>query len=92
MGFSIRFNWVLQIEPPGLLDVSGIYSFEKEGNRFFPLDTPIDLIDLKRNAIAKIKVMSFVNKAAITAGQYEVIKIYAGSEKQVLTNYWIENE
>lgn len=96
LGSSIKFNWVLQIEPPEDLKVQGSYQFEKSGNRVFPLDTPIDLIDLNRNAMAKIKVVSFLNsytdKGGVTTGNFEVIKIYTGTEKSVLSNYWVENE
>jgi len=59
MGFSVKFNWVLQIEPPEALQVNDTHTFKKPDSRVFPLDTPIDLIDLKRNAIAKIRIKSF---------------------------------
>lgn len=92
MGTSVTFNWVLQIDRPDSLKVQQSYRFEKSGNRVFPVNTPIDLIDLQRNAIAKIKIASFLNKPDLTSGSFEVIKIYTGNEKSVLTNYWIENE
>lgn len=92
MGSPLKFNWVLQIEPPVSLEVQRSYPFEKPGNRMFPIGTPIDLIDLDRNAVAKIKITSFLNKLDITTGSFEVIKIYAGTEKSVLSNYWVENE
>lgn len=96
MGSAVKFNWVLQIEPPDNLKVQGSYLFEKDGNRVFPLGTPIDLIGPDRNAIAKIKILSFENSTkdtgGITTGSFEVTKIYTGTEKSVLTNYWIENQ
>lgn len=91
MGFSITFNWVLQIEPPQALEKEGLYKFEKPGSRAFPLNAPIDLIDLDRNAIAKIRIKSFSNQGGVTTGEYSVLKIYVGQEKAVLTRYWIEN-
>ncbi|AJQ95463.1 hypothetical Protein YC6258_03427 [Gynuella sunshinyii YC6258] len=36
--------------------------------------------------------MSFKNLLNKTTGEFQVIKIYSGNEKEVLTNYWIENE
>ena len=92
MGFTLKFNWVLQIEPPEVLTTKSSYLFEKAGCRVFPLDTPIDLIDLERNAIAKIKISSFSNDGAITTGEYLIVKIYADVEKTVLSNYWMENQ
>ncbi len=92
MGFSVKFNWVLQTEITDTLLVGKSYSFEKSGNRVFPINTPIDLIDSSRNAIAKIKVTAFTNEPLVTRGSFEIVKIYEGDEKAVLSNYWIENE
>ncbi|WP_044617761.1 DUF2584 family protein [Gynuella sunshinyii] len=92
MGFSIKFNWVLQIDFEIELVPGSSYNFSKDGNRVFPLQTPIDLIDSSRSAIAKIRIMSFKNLLNKTTGEFQVIKIYSGNEKEVLTNYWIENE
>ena len=92
MGFSTKFNWVLQIEGPDFLDISNNYSFSKEGNRVFPIKTPIDLICMNRTAIAKIQIIEFTNKDSITDGVFRVLKIYEGIEKEVLSNYWLENQ
>ncbi len=92
MGVDIRFNWALQTELLGELEEKATYTFEKSGNRIFPLKTPIDLISMNREAVAKIKVTEFTNKIEITTGKYEVVKIYQGTEKEVLTQYWRENQ
>ncbi len=92
MGFCVKFNWVLQINPPKKLETQTRYKFEKMGNRIYPLETPIDLIDKDRNAIAKIKLMFFQNTIEQTSGEFEIIKIYQGEEKRILTNYWFENQ
>jgi len=92
MGFKIKFNWVLQIDSPEIVELNQQYSFCKRGNRVFPIDTPIDLIDNKRNAIAKIQIQSFKNETNKTSGSFRVIKVYEGSEKAMLTSYWHENQ
>lgn len=92
MGFEIKFNWALQIEPAADLAEGGVYDFSKSGNRIFPIEIPIDLINSKREAFAKIHVLEFANTKTGTKGKYKVIKIYNGEEKNILTNYWIENE
>ena len=56
MGFPIKLNWVLQYDPEEHLEVGRVYSFEKGGNRVFPLNAKIDLISSSRTAIAKIKI------------------------------------
>ena len=92
MGFSIKFNWVLQFEPAKKLETGMTCSFEKTGNRVFPLATPIDLIDSRRTALAKIKIISFANTINATTGTFEVVKIYTGEEQSVLSDYWAENQ
>ena len=93
MGFGITFNWALQIEvSPDDLKENMIYDFVKSGNRVFPLETPIDLINLQREAVAKVSIMEFANDRSGTRGKYKVIKKYTHEEKLMLTNYWIENE
>ncbi|MBM3232557.1 DUF2584 family protein [Candidatus Pacearchaeota archaeon] len=91
MGIDIRFNWALQITPPKDLKERETYSFEKPGNRIFPLETPIDLITMDREAIAKIEVTEFTNRPGTTTGTYQVIKKYSGSERKASTRYWKEN-
>lgn len=92
MGFSVKFNWVLQFELEGKIENGCTYSFEKKGNRVFPIETAIDLIDSKRTALAKIRILSFTNSHDNTTGVFEVVKVYFGEEKSVLSNYWLENQ
>lgn len=92
MGFEIKFNWVLQIEPADDLIPGEVYYFKKSGSRAFPIETSIDLINLSREAIAKIHILEFNNTNKETKGKYRILKIYEGEEKKVLTNYWIENQ
>jgi len=74
------------------LKVGSSYEFKKPKYRVFPLATPIDLIDLERNAIAKIKILSLTNTNDETTGKFEILKIYTEMEKDVLSNYWLENQ
>jgi len=76
MGQAIRFNWVLQTDAPDMPKAGGVYEFSKPGNRVFPLNTPIDLIDPDRVAIAKIRITSFSNDKDSTTGVYKIVKIY----------------
>ena len=92
MGFQIKFNWVLQIDLQDQLEPNKEYNFSKTGNRVFPIKTPIDLINLNRIAIAKIELLEFMNTENNTSGKYIVLKVYSGEEKNILTNYWEENQ
>ena len=92
MGMDMRMNWALQIDPPDTLEERARYRFEKPGNRMFPLETPIDLISMDREAVAKIKITEFTNRIGVTTGIFEVVKLYQSIEKEVLTHYWKENQ
>lgn len=92
MGFEIKFNWALQAEPKEKLEENLVCAFAMHGNRAFPIDTPIDLLNFKREAMAKVKVLEYTNAKNETKGKFKVVKIYQGQEKEILTNYWLENE
>jgi hypothetical protein len=91
MSFSVKFNWVLKIDPPADLTPGETYPFSKPGNRVFPIGTPIDLINEERQAVAKIRISEFTNDSEKTTGSFTVIKLYEGTEKETLSNYWKEN-
>lgn len=91
MGYPVKFNWVLKIDPPDDLRVGGDYRFSKPGTRVYPVGSLIDLIDLDRQTIAKITVTQCTQDEEATVGQYTVVKIYQAEEKNVLTTYWREN-
>ena len=86
MGFGIKFNWAMQIEPPMGLDENSIFEFEKQGNRVYPLSIPIDLIDLERNAIAKIKIIEFTIVIQICM----LCSLFIYSSNKILINEWIK--
>jgi hypothetical protein len=96
MGYITEFNWALKLKPEqGLhensLEVGMIYDFSKEENRIYPLDIPIDLINENWEAVAKVVITQLENKKGKTSGKFKVLRIYKGTEKDILTNYWREN-
>jgi hypothetical protein len=92
MGFKTEFNWVLKL--PDLdklvLEVGNEYEFTKSENRIYPINRPIDLIDDRWNAIARIKISEVKYTQDSTLGKYSIMKIYSDSEKEFLTKYWRE--
>ena len=95
MGFKVEFNWALKLKPEnGLkedeLEVGKTYEFWKSGNRIYPLNIPIDLINQNWEAVAKIIVVEFKNLENRCLGKYKVIRLYEGEEKRILTDYWRE--
>lgn len=95
MGYVTEFNWALRLKPEqglneGSLKEGSIYEFEKEGYRTYPVGMPIDLVNNVWEAVAKVIVVESMCKNRKTRGKYKVVKIYKGTEKVVLTNYWRE--
>lgn len=96
MGFKTEFNWILKLKQENWLDekilvVGSVYLFSKDEYRVYPVNHPIDLINKDWEAVAKVLVTAFTNKDGKTIGEYKVLKIYCGQEKEFITNYWREN-
>jgi len=93
MGSKIEFNWALKLNPENGLNESilregEIFEFTKNGNRVYPINIPIDLINQDWIALARVVIIEFTNKENITSGRYRVVRIYNENEKEVITNYW----
>lgn len=95
MGFIMEFNWVLKLsQENGLeqdrLTVGRKYPYRKSGFRIYPVNMPIDLVNGRWEAVAKVKVCSFSFDGLNTTGEFEIIRIYDGTEKDALTKSWHE--
>lgn len=89
MGFVVEYNWVLklsQIDYP--LVIGDEYSFEKSSTRMYPLNMPIDLLDKDWTAVGSCVITELSYRNNMTTGKYKVLEIYAGSKKNILTDYW----
>ena len=96
MGYKTEFNWALKLKPEEGLEESGLeenkdYEFTKKEMRIYPIKIPIDLINNNWEAVAKIVILKCKIGDGKTSGLFNVIKIYQGQEKEILTNYWREN-
>lgn len=89
MGFKSEFNWALKLNDlEKKLEVGKEYAFSKDDYRDYPIDMPIDLIDQDWKALARVIIKSCMVKDGKTSGKYEIIKIYEGIEKDILSKYW----
>lgn len=92
MGYLSEFNWVLKLKSDQGLDESNlesgkIYSFNKSGKRNYPLGFPIILVNNDWEAVGNVDIINFTNDGIDTKGNFKIIKIYNGVEKEVLTNF-----
>lgn len=93
MGSKIEFNWVLKLKPENglnenILKEGEIYQFTKTGNRIYPINIPIDLLNQDWKALARVIVIEYTNKENIITGRYRVVRIYTEEESRNITNYW----
>ena len=91
MGFKTELNWALKLKL-GLQDlkINKVYSFSKDEYRVYPIGIPIDLINDKWEAVAKVIIIEAKNSDEKTTGKYKILRLYEGKEKEVLTKYWRE--
>ncbi len=79
MGYDIRFNWILQLTPkqgfPKTIKQNKIHSFEKDGERIYPIETPLDLMDEERNIKAKIMITEITIIKNKTTGKFKIIEV-----------------
>ncbi len=95
MGFVTEFNWALKLSLKNGLDEKGLkvgkaYQFKKDECRTYPIDIPIDLLNKNWEAVAKVVVLNYSCTSDRTTGEYQVLKLYLGKEREFLTNYWHE--
>jgi len=94
MGFKAEFNWALKLKQEQGLALKPkkgkSYSFSKDEYRIYPIGIPIDLVNAKWEAIAKVEIEESTNWNGKTRGTYRILKVYEGQEKEVLTKYWRE--
>ena len=88
MGKNLEFNWILKLAEEDI-DLTGkLVKFEKEGERIYPIEIPILLVDDDWNAYAFVKVLSCLNLRNRTLGKYILEKILYDQEKELLTNLY----
>ena len=90
---KVEFNWALKLKPENglnedILKEGEIYEFTKSGNRVYPINIPIDLINQDWTALARVIVIEYTNKENITTGRYRILRIYNEEEKSKITDYW----
>ena len=96
MDSKIEFNWALKLKPENglnedILKEGEIFEFTKTGNRVYPVNIPIDLINQDWIALARVVVLEYTNKENIVTGRYRILRIYNDEEKRTITDYWAKD-
>jgi hypothetical protein len=72
------------VKPPKL-KAGKVYNFKKEKQRLYMIDTPMNLLSDKWEAIAMILVTEITVNQKYTKGKYKVLKIFSPSDAAVIT-------
>ena len=70
---------------PPKLKVGKVYDFKKAGQRLYMLDTPMDLLSDKWEAVAKVLITEITATGKYTGGKYKVLKIFNPSDAAAIT-------
>ncbi|MBU0758722.1 MAG: DUF2584 family protein [Nanoarchaeota archaeon] len=90
MGQMIEFNWLLKLKPEQGLDEKNLepgreYKFLKKEERLYPIEIPIDLVNLEWEIVANVVVKEYTVRKDETKGKYMVLRVYGSEEREFLT-------
>jgi len=94
MGYHIEFNCLLVV-PKESLDLTTIqagnrYQIEKEKERLYPLNIPIEICDENYTYFGKVAVRKLTIEANKTSLEIEVLKLFDANESTVYTSNFIK--
>jgi len=93
MGSKLEFNWILKLSPqqgfPSSDNVvaEGVFEFEKTGQRFYPIDMPIELVDQNWNVVAEVVVTELNISSSATRGKFRVLNVLGTPRKSLYAQY-----
>ncbi len=89
MGYVTEFNWILKLKEeqgfPDALNEGALCNFRKSENRVYPVGIAVFLADSLWNVCASVIIKEFAVKDNKTNGIFEVVRVFSGDEKEVLT-------
>lgn len=94
MGYKVELNWVLKLPSQQLpreseqLEEGRIYEFEKEEERIYPVNIPIELVDDHWNIWAEVRILELTIGYGRTTGKYMVLSIPTTKRKSMYSRYY----
>lgn len=90
MGTIYEVNWILKLndDNPNNYITGKEHTFKKDGMRLYPIDVPLDLVNVNWEAIASCIVKQIAIDKEKTVGIYEILDVYEGEKKALLTEQW----
>lgn len=88
MGYFVKFNWLLRLNPTfdiSMIKEGATLTYTAEGERIFPLNIPIEISDSEATYLAKIVIRKLVLEKDTTTVTFEVLKMFTPEESKVYT-------
>lgn len=99
MGYKIEFNWVLKLSLRQLpndnqkLEEGHIYEFEKDEERIYPLNIPIELVNDNWEILAEVKVLELTIGYGKTKGKCMVLAVpVIAKQKSMYSKYSVHDK
>jgi hypothetical protein len=94
MGYLLEFNCLLRV-PGSQIDLRHIavgqrYRIEKDKERLYPLNIPIEICDEDYRYYGKVVVRKLTLETGKTSLEIEVIKVFSADEAAIYTNNFIQ--
>jgi hypothetical protein len=94
MGYHLEFNCLLVVPKTELdltnLEVGKRYPLDKEGERLYPLNIPIEICDDDYRYYGKVAVRKLTLEAGKTSLEIEALRIFNQNEAEVYTKNFIK--
>lgn len=94
MGYLLEINSLLKIPKTSGIDLKKIkagekYTVEKQGERLYPLNIPLDLCDEDYKYYGKVVIRKLSLEKGKTVLEFEVIKVFDQEESRVFSKNFI---
>lgn len=95
MGYHLEFNFLLVVARDQLdltsIHVGKLYTIQKDAERLYPLNIPIEICDSEYQYYGKIAVRKLSLEAGKTMLEIEVLKIFDQNEADIYTKNFIKS-
>ena len=96
MGYSIEINCLLKIPANSGINLDKIkvgdkYTFEKQGERLYPLNIAIEICSDKYIYYGKVAIRKLTLQKGKTILEIEILKVFNEQESQIFSNNFIKS-
>ena len=93
MGYQLEFNCLLRLPKSfdtNILKLQNTLTIEKEDERLYPLNIPLEICDYDYNYLGKVSVTKLTLEKGKTTLDIKVLKIFSPQEAKIFTDNFIK--